>query len=585
MFNLFKYKTCLQGWYGALALAAGLLFFSCKNKELDPLPFFQVVTDSRSTATVGSIQLIGRITDLGNTPVDSCGFIWYTSEAGQTTLTPGQRIYLPPPAPETPFSTDFQAPQTDKTYYFRAFAVMGPRKMYGTLLTYNLDELVALAGIKTAVSNDSAVVWGRITGLQVLRAIAEEHGFVYSATNTLPTVGGADCKAENLKQAALDTAFTATLTGLNFNTKYYARAYMKAGGRLFYSKKTDVFEVKDGWRRLPNFGPYQLGAATVTGGKAYMGFGVPGVGPIYLESSLDPNGLYEFDAAKGTWKPLPVFPAQRRTEVGLFSIGDTIYTLTGGFLFQGTTCPPATLTGFHKYSIGSSKWQAASSFPPFQTRLAAMAFSVNGRGYFGGGKIFVYDTLQPPDCPFREVYLTDFWEYTPATGKWREMPSLPYRLVNDPQTRVGGRAKAVVFADNQYGYMGGGVLEFQYLRDFWRFVPPANDADPGRWEFVNYLPDPTRTGASGFVVGSKAYFGFGVNAFLGYRSDFWELDLSKPGSVWKSRKPCPGPHRSDAFAFGLNGKGYVGTGNDRLWDGFQASLLVYSDFWEYTPEQ
>jgi len=559
-----------------------LLFFSCQKKDLTALPFFNVVTDSRTTGKAGSIQMIGQITELGDTPVDSCGFIWYTSVAGQPALSVGQRIYLSPPAPETPFSTEFKAPETDRTYYFRAFAVMGPRKMYGTLLSYDLDELVTFAGLKTIISNDTAVIWGRITGLQILGTVAEEHGFVYSATNTTPTVDGTDCIIKNLKQAAFDTVFTAALTGLNFNTKYYVRTYLKSGERRFYSKKTATFEVLDGWRKPAGFGPYQFGASTTSGGKAYMGFGVIGVGPVYLNSSLDPNGLYEFDPAKG-WIPLPVFPGRRRTEVGLFSIGDTIYTLTGGFLFPGTTCPPATLTDFYKFSIAAQTWHPATGVVPLQRRLNAVAFSLSGKGYLGGGKIFVYDTTQPPICPYRAVFLDDFWEYNPIDGQWRQVASMPYRVANDPQNRVGGRVEAIAFTDDRYGYVGGGVFESEYLRDLWRFIPPVSDTDPGRWEFVNYLPDLPRTGASGFSIGSKGYFGFGINPFAGYLSDFWELDLAKPGSGWQQRKSCPGPRRSDAFAFGLQGKGYIGTGIDRVWDGFQNSSTVYSDFWVYTP--
>ena len=557
------------------------------------MPFFQVDTERGIASPSGSVPFISRVKDYGGARMDTCGVVWSTSETDVQTLSGQLQVFRRvPESPQDTFMFTFNPPEPGQTYYFRAFAVLGGRKVYGIALSYTLGEIAALGELRPEVFNDNAIVWGRLSGLATLNAGVEEHGFVYSATNPFPERDAADCQVKNLREAFRDTLFNDTLTGLAFNQSYYFRTYAKVGGRVFHSKKTAVFHVKDGWRRLPDFISYQLGATAVLNGQAYMGFGSRGIFP-YLSSTLD-NGLYRFDPLTGWNTTLPPLAAQKRTEVALFALKDAVYTLTGGYLpaVAGLTCPAAfTLLDFQKFDVASATWKKESS-PPIQRRVKAVSFVANGKGYVGGGKIFVYDPTVPNAdiCPYRDSFLSDFWEYTPENERWRKVAPLPYRAFHLTQDQPGGRIDAIAFSDGRNGYVGGGLFESLYLRDLWRFVPPTSDTLPGKWEFVNYLPSPPgspnlpRTDATAFTIGDKAYFGWGLDPFNGYLSDFWELDLKNP-SAWTARRPCPGPRRGNAFGFGLNGRGYLGGGIDRVWDGFSSLPLLLFDFWEYTPEE
>lgn len=573
----------------AVLFVLGLLgLFACRQKELDALPFFQVETEKGIVSPSGSVPFICRIRNDGNGGIDSCGIVWSRSETAVQTLSgPLQVFQRAPASAQDTFMFVFSAPEPGQTYYFRAFAVLGERKVYGIALSYTLGEIAALGEIPPKVSNDSATVWGRLSGLRTLSDGVEAHGFVYSATNPAPELGAADCQFKNLNAAFQDTLFSDTLSGLAFNQRYYFRTYAKVGGRVFHSKKTATFQVKDGWKRLPDFISYQLGSTAVWKEKAYMGFGSRSVAS-YFSSTLD-NTLYQFSQTGGWNTTLPPLEGQftpKRTEVALFALKDTIYTLTGGNLPDGLTCPAAfTVLDFQKFGVISSSWRKGQN-PPILRRIKAVSFVANGKGYVGGGKFFVYDTTVPNAniCAYRDSFLSDFWEYTPENGRWRQVASLPYRTSNATQDQTGGRIEAIAFSDGRNGYVGGGVFENLYLRDLWRFVPPANETDPGRWEFVNYLPGLPRTDATAFTIGDRAYFGWGLDPFTGYQSDFWELDLKNPLN-WKPRTPCPGPRRGNAYGFGLSGLGYVGGGIDRVWDGFNSFNILHFDFWVYTPEE
>lgn len=82
-----------------------------------------------------------------------------------------------------------------------------------------------------------------------------------------------------------------------------------------------------------------------------------------------------------------------------------------------------------------------------------------------------------------------------------------------------------------------------------------------------------RSEAVAFTIGSKSYVGLGwdgINRF----SDFWEYDANS--GLWRRVKTFPGVARSGAVGFAVNGKGYVGTGIDN-------NLNRLSDFYAYTP--
>lgn len=103
---------------------------------------------------------------------------------------------------------------------------------------------------------------------------------------------------------------------------------------------------------------------------------------------------------------------------------------------------------------------------------------------------------------------------------------------------------------------------------------------PGSWEYVGAFSGYPRASAVSFTINGVAYVGGGVNfdavqqgiSANGRLNDFWKYD---PVTGWKRVADFPGTARSQAVAFSLNGKGYVGTGND--------GTYALSDFYQFDP--
>src|SRR5437868_3254404 len=82
-----------------------------------------------------------------------------------------------------------------------------------------------------------------------------------------------------------------------------------------------------------------------------------------------------------------------------------------------------------------------------------------------------------------------------------------------------------------------------------------------------------RSDAVAFSIGNKGYIGTGDDV-SGVKKDFWEYDPSS--NTWIQKADCEGNGRWLAVGFSIENKGYIGTGAD--------SIFGYKrDFWEYDP--
>ena len=139
------------------------------------------------------------------------------------------------------------------------------------------------------------------------------------------------------------------------------------------------------------------------------------------------------------------------------------------------------------------------------------------------------------------------------------------------------RSGAVSFSLNGKGYLGTGQRTSTgtgtgttYYNDFWEYDP-----DTRVWTQKNNFPGPARSGAVAFSLNGKAYLGTGAKGATYYK-DFWEYDPAT--DTWTQKSDFAGTARSRATGFSLNGKGYLGTGQ-----GTSTSPSTGTDFWEYDP--
>jgi N-acetylneuraminic acid mutarotase len=132
------------------------------------------------------------------------------------------------------------------------------------------------------------------------------------------------------------------------------------------------------------------------------------------------------------------------------------------------------------------------------------------------------------------------------------------------------RSGAVVFTIGNKAYIGLGYNGDQYFTDMYEY-----DLDLGFWKTMASFTGVPRERAVAFAIDGKAYVGLGYNRDQDKEElgDFWMYDPA--ADTWTQLNNFGGSARYNAISFAINGKGYVGTGNDGSnYDG---------DFWEYDP--
>lgn len=255
----------------------------------------------------------------------------------------------------------------------------------------------------------------------------------------------------------------------------------------------------------------------------------------------------------GNWVKKSVFEGIPRASAVSFVIGDKAYVGLG--YNDGSSETDATngyVPGaFWVYDPAIDRWDSTGiAHFPGNPRVAAVAFSINGKGYVGTG----YDGSNK---------LKDFWEYNPETNTWKQMDDL----------LGGARYKSVAFTIGNYGYVGTGYgANGSDLNDFYRFDPTA--AAGSQWVKVQSIGGSKRQAATAFTYNGKAYVCTGINNGV-LLTDIWEYDPTN--DTWTSKTALNDNSswtiiRQSASSFVLNDKGYVclGTNSGAL-----------NDVWEY----
>jgi N-acetylneuraminic acid mutarotase len=194
---------------------------------------------------------------------------------------------------------------------------------------------------------------------------------------------------------------------------------------------------------FPGTGRYNA-ISFVANGKAYVGLGYKPVS----------NGIYEYDPATNVWTALVnPFPGGARTAACAFTCN--VGGIDKGYICTGSLNPDANTNLTHDLweftpgsTPGSGTWQVKASFPG-AGRFSAFAFSLNNKGYLGGG-IGIGSSMY-----------NDFYEYDPIANVWITQPYFPG--VN--QIHAGG------FTINNKGYAATGQNLTTYFSDVYEFAP------------------------------------------------------------------------------------------------------------------
>lgn len=276
-------------------------------------------------------------------------------------------------------------------------------------------------------------------------------------------------------------------------------------------------------------------------------------------------------ALVGNWSDPGQIKGVGRSGAICFTIGDSVYYGLG----YNQVNKPKYLKDFYKYDYSKNQYVRLADLPEkAQGRSDAVAFSINGKGYVGTG--YNGDLTS-------NNYLTDFWEYTPATNQWKQVAYLP-GWNNDPLNP--GRRNAVAFTLGTNGFVGTGY-NGTYLNDFWKYT--AN-ADSGVWTSVADLPF-ARANAVSFVIDNKAYVVAGDNngSYTGGADRLYVYDATQ--NIWDRKRDITNTSTEsydDNYTSIARSNGVAMVWNDGVTTKAYLSTGLYNSgpqttTWEYDP--
>lgn len=311
----------------------------------------------------------------------------------------------------------------------------------------------------------------------------------------------------------------------------------------------DTSDKSDEWFEKAAFkGPQTSSAASfLINNIAYVSTGLAsnaGGKPFRVQDT------YAYDVASNTWaEKTPFIGVARNGAIG-FSIGNVGYVGGGN---DGTN----NLKDFYKFDPAADGGKGAwSPIAPLPIALSnAVAFTLNGAAYVGTGETVINGGT---------TNTNEFYKYDPSANTWQAINDAPFSAK---------RKAAFSFVLNNVAYVGGGISNGSYPKDFYKF-------DGSKWTKLNdlnrsdnsYTYDLTRSNASAFAInGTPFVVGGYKNAVI---NSVWKYNVG--GDYWTNDNGAfAGSARQDAVGFAVGNNGYITTGLN--------GSTRFDDTWMFTP--
>lgn len=211
-----------------------------------------------------------------------------------------------------------------------------------------------------------------------------------------------------------------------------------------------------------------------------------------------------------------------------------------------------------EFNPATYTWSRKADFPG-ALRSGGVAFSLKGKGYFGGG--YEYDK----DVAGSAHQLYDWWIYDPTEDMWNKKKDIPVEITNS----------FFYFHSDTYGY----VPEFNSHKEILRYDP-----DTDIWERLKGYPGDKILRNSCTVSYGNDVYAFG-GIYSGESStaiaNCWKYSIKD--NQWSAISDFPGGPRYYMVAIVLGEKIYVGGGLSPIAGNDQSKEVC--DWWSYDPEK
>jgi len=227
------------------------------------------------------------------------------------------------------------------------------------------------------------------------------------------------------------------------------------------------------------------------------------------------------------------------------------------YIFAGRDTAGTYRNDLWQYDSQTDTWNNLGATP--------LIARVNATMVAAGGKIYAGLGYSKQKAYNDKGYQRDWWEYTPATGEWKQLAQYPTANTVAATSYVADGAIYTLFGFG-YGYTKD-VYRYDIAADTWTNIEITQ---PRAW--LNF-------GGRGAMCNGRLYFG------LGYRMDnltqWYEVDL--PTDTWQQRCSLPGKGRELAACAADNDHVYVFGG--RHFAGEMTGGEIFDTYLRYAPEK
>lgn len=562
-----KYTVIVQ-------LALLIFLFSC-DEEVNR-PAFQTLEVTELTDQ--GVSYNGKVSLLGNSPIDNYGFVWATH------TNPGinDSVYNVAQMPET---GKFSARISDglvsgSKYFVRAFLKSSQQVYYGNTVSFtslgSATPVISDFNPKSGSSDETVTITG-------------DH-FGERSSNIIVSIGTTTCKVISATHDKLVIQIPSYFTTGNY--PIYVTVAEKTG------KSATDFSLEG--PIIQTLSPTAGAAGTVV---TLTGSGFSSSATENEVVFGDKRAVVSSAALTQLTVTVPEDPGTGAKQVsvrikGLTGIASAPFILTGPTItsfspasgIQGTEVV-ITGSGFssnpeeNMVSIGNyyGTAQVISASPQ---QLTVRVPLVNAAGEFA-----VLVTVKSSVAVASGLFTIEGPEITSIT------PGSQYGgrtvILGGKNFEVNGYATTVYFLNLQASILSQSPTSLTIQVPYELTQPtqiavqaggivyktPSDFSPLSPWNKETNFPGGKRYGASSFTVGAYSYICMGIGQ-TGDRKDVWQYNPSN--NSWTKKADYPGPSRAFSFSFVVNGKAYVGGGGhygNSLYD----LINKHYDLWEYDP--